>query len=402
MVASFGLNLRSGRWTAPEGAARWLFALIPLPGPQVAELAPPAFVQVVMSEDGQSGHGWYTPSREPCLTEAERERIRGVIDGNRRTLRAAGLLPIQDSLRVLFDWPLRAVGSAGTAYGVHGISNFVDLDPNFPDQLLDYNCGDRSYDRSSGYNHRGIDIFTWPLPWTWMDADEVEIVAAAGGTIVSRSDGNFDESCGFGGGNWNAVYIDHGDGSVAWYGHMKSGSITPKVVGQRVARGEYLGVVGSSGNSTGPHLHFEVYDKTGSLVEPFTGPCNNLNDESWWRDQPPYYDSAINRLMVGDAPVEFMACPGRTVTHEAAIDAGSTGYFSSFYRDQLDTQVSEYRIRRPDGSLFTSWTHSSPAPHYAASWWWFSRTLPSAGPLGTWSFEVSYEGEIYTQSFTVQ
>ena len=50
----------------------------------------------------------------------------------------------------------------------------------------------------------------------------------------------------------------HADGSVAWYGHMKAGSLTNKAVGQTVSSGEYLGIVGSSGNSTGPHLHFGI------------------------------------------------------------------------------------------------------------------------------------------------
>jgi hypothetical protein len=287
-------------------------------------------------------------------------------------------------------------------FGVHGISNFVDLDPSYPNSLLDYACGDRSYDQASGYNHRGIDIFTWPFFWNWMDADEVEVVAAAPGTIVLRSDGNFDESCGFGGGNWNAIFIAHDDGSVAWYGHMKSGSVTPKAVGERVARGETLGVVGSSGNSTGPHLHLEVYDDQGSLVEPFAGPCNTLNSRSWWRSQPPYFDSAVNRLLIGDAAVEFPACPGRTVTHEVSVvPRGTVAYFTTFYRDQLSGQLSQYRILRPDGSAEYTWSHASTAAHYAASYWWWSRSIPAAAALGTWTFEVSYEGGVYTQAFTV-
>ena len=54
---------------------------------------------------------------------------------------------------------------------------------------------------------------------------------------------------------------------MAWYGHLKRGSVTPKVVGAPVAAGEYLGTGGRFGNSTGPHLHFEL-DAARKLTHP--------------------------------------------------------------------------------------------------------------------------------------
>ncbi len=120
--------------------------------------------------------------------------------------------------------------------GYHGISNFVDQNANFPNFLLDYNCGARTYDLSSGYNHSGIDFFTWPFGWYKMDMNQVEIIAAAAGTIVFKQDGNYDRNCGFGGGSWNAVYVQHSDNSESWYGHMKNGSTTSKKVGQTVVQ----------------------------------------------------------------------------------------------------------------------------------------------------------------------
>ena len=153
------------------------------------------------------------------------------------------------------------------------ISNYVDHNSAYPNQLQDYNCGTKTYDTSSGYNHQGIDIFTWPFTWKMVDDNSVEIIAAAPGQIIAKGDGQFDRSCGFNNNPWNAVYVRHGDGSVAWYGHMKNGSLTTKNVGDFVNLGEYLGIVGSSGNSTGPHLHFEVYqnDTYTNLIDPYTG-----------------------------------------------------------------------------------------------------------------------------------
>lgn len=55
----------------------------------------------------------------------------------------------------------------------------------------------------------------------------------------------------------NVVVIDHGDGEYGSYAHLKPGSVTVRV-GEEVARGRQIGRVGSSGNSTEPHLHFQL------------------------------------------------------------------------------------------------------------------------------------------------
>jgi hypothetical protein len=301
----------------------------------------------------------------------------------------------------LFGWPLRLAAGLDDP-GYHGISNFTDHDPRYPSFLLDYNCGQRSYDLADGYNHKGTDFFTWPWGWLKMDRGDVEVVAAADGQIVHRQDGFYDRNCGFGGAQWNAVYVRHVDGSVAWYGHMKRGSVTAKPVGAVVLRGEYLGVVGSSGNSTGPHLHLEIYDSNGLLADPYAGACNPWSPASWWQDQRPYYDSAINLLTTGNRPSEFPPCPEDEIPHaRATFLPGSTVYFTTYYRDQLGGQTSLYTIRRPDGSIFSQWSDSSSAPHYEASWWWWSLVIPADEMQGRWGFTVEFLGNTYEEPFTV-
>ena len=60
------------------------------------------------------------------------------------------------------------------------------------------------------------------------------------------------------------VVIDHGDGYQSLYAHMSSVYVT---VGQMVNQGDVIGLVGSTGWSTGPHLHFEIR-KNGTRVDP--------------------------------------------------------------------------------------------------------------------------------------
>ena len=73
------------------------------------------------------------------------------------------------------------------------------------------------------------------------------IYASLGGTVI---DSQYNNSAG------NYVTIDHGNGLYTEYMHM---SMRDAYVGQVVEAGQVIGYVGSTGDSTGPHLHFAVY-----------------------------------------------------------------------------------------------------------------------------------------------
>ena len=62
----------------------------------------------------------------------------------------------------------------------------------------------------------------------------------------------------------NYVRIDHGDGYSSLYAHLASISVS---MGQSVSQGQSLGIMGTTGTSTGVHLHFEIH-QNGSLVDP--------------------------------------------------------------------------------------------------------------------------------------
>ncbi|MGN6518015.1 MAG: peptidoglycan DD-metalloendopeptidase family protein [Dokdonella sp.] len=358
-----------------------------------------------------AGGGPFAPPRDE-LTDAQRARIDDELQRNVEALQRDGTLaptaPFPPPLQGSLQWPLRK--AAGGDPGYHGISNFVDLDPSFPNHVLDWNCGTRTYDLASG-NHGGIDIFLWPFAWSLMDQQAIDIVAVAPGTIIGKVDGNDDRSCpDHYSADWNAVYVQHADGTVAWYGHMKKFSQTAKPIGATVAAGEFLGKVGSAGFSTGPHLHFENHSAVSNyaILEPFQGGCNA--PASLWAQQRPYYDSAINKLATHTAPPDFHDpnCPlpvDETPNLSDRFAPGATIYFAAYYRDQLGPQPTMFTVRRPNGSTFASWTFrmsdATADPYYSAAYWYWWYTLPADAPPGLWHLRASYEGVTYEHAFVV-
>ena len=94
--------------------------------------------------------------------------------------------------------------------------------------------------------HKGLDFA----------GDEDAPVVATGAGVVTWADSRF----GYG----NLVEIDHGDGVVTRYGHNKSLLVD---VGDIVTKGQAIGKMGSTGRSTGPHVHYEVL-KRGKQIDP--------------------------------------------------------------------------------------------------------------------------------------
>ena len=82
----------------------------------------------------------------------------------------------------------------------------------------------------------------------------IDIAADMGTPIVATADGVV-TAAGWNGGYGNMVDVDHGGGIVTRYGHASAVAVT---VGQQVRRGEVIAYVGSTGRSTGPHVHYEV------------------------------------------------------------------------------------------------------------------------------------------------
>ena len=91
----------------------------------------------------------------------------------------------------------------------------------------------------------------------------VDIGASYGTAIWAAADGYVSQA-GWNGGYGNCVTISHGNGYSTLYGHMSSVAVS---AGQYVSQGQIIGYVGSTGNSTGPHIHFSVL-QNGSFINP--------------------------------------------------------------------------------------------------------------------------------------
>ena len=332
----------------------------------------------------------FTKPEGPCLPAADREMMREAVAKNRAELVERGILAERagGGNPVSLEYPLQ-LAAASTWNNAWAVSMFADHDTS--SAVLDYNCTERTYD-----GHQGTDYAIWPFSFYLMYNDLVEIVAAAPGVIVWKNDGEFDENCEWPAfAQWNGVFVEHADGKTALYGHMKEGSLTNKNVGDSVVTGEFLGIVGSSGYSTGPHLHFEIWDPDTNWIDPHDGMCNSTDTVSAWTDQRPFWDKAINTMTVHDSMPTIFACPGsEEFTHfNYNFHPGDSVYGLIWVTNVQGVDTFYTTVNRPDGSLFTDYLtplppgYSSPGiPLVAAI------ELPDTAIEGVWTIETQYYG----------
>ncbi|WMN11582.1 peptidoglycan DD-metalloendopeptidase family protein [Marivirga salinae] len=342
-----------------------------------------------------------------CNQENIHKKFQAEIQYIKDSLISGGMLKINSERyeddHVLLEWPV-AQNVNFTEPDYYGISNYVDHDSSYPDQIQDYNCGSISYDLPSGYNHAGVDIFSSPFPWMKMNNNQVVAVAAASGTIIYKVGENYDKNCDFNNTEgWNAVYIAHEDGSTAWYGHLKENSLTEKSVGEAVTTGEYLGVIGSSGSSTGPHLHFELYNAANELIDPYVGPCNPTTSTSWWRDQKTYKNPRILKLMTHSNPPIPYGCYSEEIYNaEINFSAGQTVLLATYLADQTVGEILYHRLISPDGSVYDEWDKEF-ENNYSSSYWYYSLPVNNELPKGKWTYQVVYEDqEIVSHNFYIK
>ena len=91
----------------------------------------------------------------------------------------------------------------------------------------------------------------------------MDIASGPGMPVKATADGIV-SFAGWSGGNGNLVALEHGLGFSTYYAHNRSVVVK---VGQKIKRGDVIGYIGSTGNSTGPHVHYEIW-RDGKAVDP--------------------------------------------------------------------------------------------------------------------------------------
>ncbi len=186
----------------------------------------------------------------------------------------------------------------------------------------------------------------------------LHVLAVADGVVTYRYDGCSCDGCSCNSGWGNAIVIDHGNGEYSKYTHFQYDSIPNWIQeGTPVCRGLHVGNIGSTGNSTGPHLHFQ-FQSTGNLNSAPSIPFDKFEETSGVPQEGGSYTSS-NQELSQCGPHE--PCSVTVEGAETIID------------DQTDclTRGGAYWWEEPTGHAdhhYFTYTIDGPNPDSSATW----------------------------------
>ena len=274
------------------------------------------------------------------------------------------------------------------------IVNYVDWDSV---AVYDHNCGSKSYE-----GHQGTDFTI--RSFRQMDSG-VAVLAAATGVVTFTVDTFYDrETSGelakkLG----NYIAIKHENDYYTYYGHLKKNSAVVSN-GDTVSIGQKIAEIGSSGNSTDPHLHFELWYDSSYLVDPFHGNCGN---NSSLFVNPPEYDTSLgifefgfannnqlnlsllrNRAHLKSAPYEFKA------SSDSALN-----FWAQLYGLRKGKELTT-RWVNPNGVEWFNYSVTLDRDYWYYYYW--TNISHSNLPAGEWTVRFYYDGnEIIATNFDI-
>ena len=323
----------------------------------------------------------------------------GPNDPSQQSLAGASGAPRIGALRAAAP-PYAFFPQAGTQGLDVFVNNYVDLNNSTPGgditlPGLDYEC--------TGYSYKGHDGHDSAIEGFREQSIGVPVFAALDGKVIEAVDGEFDQQVTnyVPGARANRVTLLHEGGYQTVYLHLKQGSVAV-TVGQEVTAGTQLGLTGSSGNSSWPHLHFGS-KLNGQAFEPSAGQCRA--GASYWVSQPPIRREVhVSTFTYGVGPFSGHAgYPYDEVTRRGTYASGTTDISFRFSIRNLPAQSTyQFVLTRPDGS--TAMNNSAGFNNTELrkrSWFWFSRKV-TLNTTGEWTLVLFVNGEnVATAPFSV-
>jgi murein DD-endopeptidase MepM/ murein hydrolase activator NlpD len=291
--------------------------------------------------------------------------------GGSTTAGSAGEPAACDEDLCRFEWPLDGIAARDWI-----VTNYVDRVPGAG--LLDYANGMRSYEE-----HAGVDV---AIPnFRAMDAGVV-VHAVAPGNVTAVHDGEDDRnmigdpgSCSL---TANSVYVQHPDGLEGRYLHFREGGIMVSV-GQAIQAGDALGLVGSSGCSQSPHVHFELRDPQNddAVIDPFF--------EDLWLEAPAYdVAPGVMDIVFKSGSISSTADVQESQPNPASVPSGTLG-FSVITGGTLVGETLGVTLYEGDA------LHSTLLPYeYIASETLYMRWWNPTLTAGTWRADVSIGAQV--------
>ncbi|MFO0941909.1 MAG: peptidoglycan DD-metalloendopeptidase family protein [Pirellulales bacterium] len=281
-----------------------------------------------------------------------------------------------------YNWPV--LGQQGGAWT---LLSYVDNDVR-PNSSRDYRGSFITSDQHEGYDFNIADFRAMDQGWP--------VIAAAPGTVIATGDGNFDR--------WvdlldlsrqsNFVVLDHGNGWHSLYYLMLRNSVTVKV-GESVVTGQTLGLIGSSGISDAPHLHFQV-EHNGAAVDIMHAPAD------YWVTPPTYLLDSAPRVMSSwltdrDPTSEWWEGANDIRTFQLNGSMIPWSVFSMDYSLKNDQFVTDWI--RPDGTTYFHDVYSMPNDQRVMFKYQGSDAIHSPG---LWTAVTKRNGvEVARQTYTV-
>lgn len=291
--------------------------------------------------------------------------------------------------------PMDVLPVAGVTNKDFAIPFFVDLD-NGPG-IRDFNCGRLTYDSHTGHD---------PYIRSFREQEiGVPVFAVRDGVVLDVRDGEPDQNTDTTDPNVRAnyVYLRHGTDERSQYVHLKRNSITV-AVGDFVPAGTQIGMVGSSGPSRAPHIHFET-TVDGQAAEPLAGPCRAglsalpHQEQQVITDRPVAFGATFSKEPFN----KFRSAPFDDAPHTGTYVVGPrTIYFKAELANVGASTQYSIKLDRP-GSRIDVTAATGTLVNYDASlvsvWWAMDVTLDRPG---TWALILNADGkELLNAPFTV-